>query len=96
MTTSRQEAQWVLRAQCNDREALELLLRSVQPSLHRYLSGLVGTRHADDVLQDVFILVPQTRLAANTGALSTVGISDRQPRGFPSSQKGKAPAGTGR
>ena len=57
MATSRQEAQWVLRAQCNDREALELLLRSVQPSLHRYLSGLVGTRHADDVLQDVFILV---------------------------------------
>ena len=57
MATSRQEAQWVLRAQCNDREALELLLRSVQPSLHRYLSGLVGARHADDVLQDVFILV---------------------------------------
>ena len=57
MATSRQEAQWVLRAQCNDREALELLLRSVQPSLHRYLSGLVGTRHADDVLQDVFVLV---------------------------------------
>ena len=57
MVTSRQEAQWVLRAQCNDREGLELLLRSVQPSLHRYLAGLVGARHADDVLQDVFILV---------------------------------------
>jgi len=57
VATSRQESQWVLRAQCNDREALELLLRSVQPSLHRYLSGLVGTRDADDVLQDVFILV---------------------------------------
>jgi RNA polymerase sigma-70 factor, ECF subfamily len=57
VATSRQEAQWVLRAQCNDREALELLLRSVQPSLHRYLSGLVGTHHADDVLQDVFVLV---------------------------------------
>jgi RNA polymerase sigma-70 factor (ECF subfamily) len=55
--TSRQEAQWVLRAQCDDREALELLLRSVQPSLRRYLTGLVGTRHADDVLQEVFILV---------------------------------------
>jgi DNA-directed RNA polymerase specialized sigma24 family protein len=24
---------WVVRAQCDDREALELLLRSVQPSL---------------------------------------------------------------
>ena len=47
----------MLRAQCNDREALELLLRSVQPSLHRYLSSLVGTGHADDVLQDVFVLV---------------------------------------
>ena len=57
MATSRQEARWVLRAQYNDREALELLLRSVQPSLHRFLSGLVGTRHADDVLQDVFIIV---------------------------------------
>ena len=57
MNTSRQEAQWVLRAQCHDREALELLLRSVQPSLRRYLCGLVGTRHADDVLQEVFILV---------------------------------------
>jgi RNA polymerase sigma-70 factor (ECF subfamily) len=57
VSTSRQEAQWVLRAQSNDRDALELLLRSVQPSLRRYLTGLVGTRHADDVLQEVFILV---------------------------------------
>ena len=29
--------QWVLRAQCRDREALEALLRHVQPSLRRYL-----------------------------------------------------------
>src|SRR5262245_26786065 len=57
MGTSRQEAQWVLMAQCDDREALELLLRSVQPSLHRYLCGLVGIRDADDVLQDVLILL---------------------------------------
>jgi RNA polymerase sigma-70 factor (ECF subfamily) len=47
----------VLRAQCDDREALELLLRAVQPSLRRYLRGLVGTFHADDVLQDVLITV---------------------------------------
>ena len=47
----------MLRAQCDDREALELLLRSVQPSLRRYLCALVGTGHADDVLQDVLILV---------------------------------------
>jgi RNA polymerase sigma-70 factor (ECF subfamily) len=46
-----------LRAQCGDREALELLLRAIQPSLHRYLCGLVGTTQADDVLQDVLIAV---------------------------------------
>ena len=57
MGTLKQESQWVLRAQCADREALELLLRSIQPSLHRYLCGLVGTFHSDDVLQDVLILV---------------------------------------
>lgn len=55
MHTSSQEAQWVLRAQCDDREALECLLRSVQPSLHRYLCGLVGTSSASDVLQEVLI-----------------------------------------
>lgn len=47
----------MLRAQCGDREALELLLRSIQPSLGRYLSGLVGTSNSDDVLQDVLIIV---------------------------------------
>jgi DNA-directed RNA polymerase specialized sigma24 family protein len=55
--TPRPEAQWVLRAQCNDREALELLLQSVQPSLSRYLAGVVGPSHADDVLQEVLIVV---------------------------------------
>jgi len=55
--TSTQEAQWVLRAQCDDRDALELLLRSVQPALDRYVRGLVGPVDADDVLQDVLILV---------------------------------------
>ena len=47
----------MLRAQCSDRDALELLLRSIQPSLRRYLAGLVGTLHADDVLQEVLIMV---------------------------------------
>jgi RNA polymerase sigma-70 factor (ECF subfamily) len=56
VATSKQEAQWVLRAQCGDREALELLLRSVQPSLHRYLTRLVGPSSADDVLQDVLFI----------------------------------------
>lgn len=55
MRTSAQEALWVLRAQCDDREALELLLRSVRPSVHRYLRGLVGPADADDVLQDVLV-----------------------------------------
>ena len=57
MATPKQEAQWVLRAQCDDREALESLLRSVQPSLHRYLVRLVGPAAADDVLQETLILV---------------------------------------
>jgi RNA polymerase sigma-70 factor (ECF subfamily) len=57
VATSIQEAQWVLRAQCDDREALDLLLRSVQPSLRHYVAGLVGSVDADDVLQDVLIIV---------------------------------------
>ena len=57
MATSRQEAQWVLRAQCGDREALELLLRCVQLPLRRYLTRLVGASSADDVLQEVLILI---------------------------------------
>jgi RNA polymerase sigma-70 factor (ECF subfamily) len=55
--TSKQEALWVLRAQCDDREALELLLRSVQPSLRRYLRGIVGSADADDILQEVLVIV---------------------------------------
>jgi RNA polymerase sigma-70 factor (ECF subfamily) len=52
-----QEMQWVLRAQVGDREALEDLLRTVQPSLRRYLAGLAGAADADDLLQDVLMLV---------------------------------------
>ena len=47
----------MLRAQCGDRDALELLLRSIEPSLRRYLAGLVDALHADDVLQEVLIVV---------------------------------------
>lgn len=47
----------MLRAQCDDREALEQLLRQVQPPLHGYLCGLVGPADADDVLQEVLVLV---------------------------------------
>lgn len=49
--------QWVLRAQCSDREALEALLRSVQPSLQRYLSAVAGATDADDVLQDALVII---------------------------------------
>jgi len=55
--TSTQEMQWVLRAQCHDRDALELLLRHAQPSLRRYLAGLAGPVDADDLLQDVLIII---------------------------------------
>ena len=57
MNASPEEALWVLRAQYNDREALELLLRRVRPSMLRYLRGLVGVDDAEDVLQDVLVLV---------------------------------------
>jgi len=53
---SKQQALWVLRAQCHDREALELLLESVQAPLRRYLAGVVGPADADDVLQEVLVL----------------------------------------
>ena len=57
MATSTQEAYWVLRAQCGDREALEQLITAVQPSLRRYIARLAGTASADDLLQDVLIIV---------------------------------------
>lgn len=47
----------MLLAQCGDREALEFVLRSIHPCLLRYLRGLVGASHADDVLQDVLLIV---------------------------------------
>lgn len=55
--TSRQEAQWVLRAQVGDREAIEGLLRRVQPALTRYLRSLVGTADAEDLTQDVMVII---------------------------------------
>lgn len=47
----------VLLAQCDDREAVEQLLRGIQGSLRRYIAGLVGPSDADDVLQDVLVIV---------------------------------------
>ena len=48
---------WALRAQCGDREALEQLLRSVRPTLHRYVRRLAGAADADDVVQDVLVSI---------------------------------------
>ena len=47
----------MLQAQCGDREALELLLRQIQPALRRYLTGLVGPTDADDLLQEILVLI---------------------------------------
>jgi len=57
VATSTQEAYLVLRAQCGDREAFEQLITAVQPSLRRYIARLAGTESADDLLQDVLIIV---------------------------------------
>lgn len=57
MSTSSQEGLWVLRAQCGDEEALELLLQHVQLPLRRYLRGIVGPGDTDDVLQEVLVLI---------------------------------------
>ena len=48
---------WALRAQCGDQEALEQLLRSIQPTLHRYVRRLAGAADADDVVQDVLVSI---------------------------------------
>ena len=53
--TSKQEAQWVLRAQLGDREAIEALLRAVQPMLTRYVRSVVRAADAEDVTQDVMV-----------------------------------------
>jgi len=57
LPTSIELVKWVLRAQCGDREALELLLRSIQLPLRRYVVGLVGAGDADDILQDVLLVI---------------------------------------
>jgi RNA polymerase sigma-70 factor, ECF subfamily len=69
VTTSRQEAQWVLRAQCDDRDALESLLRAIQPSLRRFITGVVGPSHADDVLQETFVIVAHKLKSVHTPEL---------------------------
>jgi RNA polymerase sigma-70 factor (ECF subfamily) len=55
--TPKQEAQWVLRAQLDDREAVQALLSSVQPVLTRYVRAIVGAADAEDVTQDVMVSI---------------------------------------
>jgi hypothetical protein len=57
VSATNQTALWVLRAQCGDREALERLLRHVYSLLGRYLRSVVGERDADDVLQEVLVVI---------------------------------------
>jgi RNA polymerase sigma-70 factor (ECF subfamily) len=47
----------IVRAQVGDREALERLLRGIQPVVMRYVSRLAGADHAPDVVQEVLIAV---------------------------------------
>lgn len=48
----------VLRCQSGDREAFDLLFRSIQARLWRYISNLAGGPDlAEDVLQDVFLII---------------------------------------
>jgi RNA polymerase sigma-70 factor (ECF subfamily) len=57
VATPLDEARWVVGAQCGERDALEQLLRSVQPALQRYVRRLIGDGHADDVVQEVLIAI---------------------------------------
>src|SRR5262245_42036558 len=54
----RQEIWWTLRAEAGDREAFDRLFRLLQEPLYHYTFSLVGARApAEDILQDVFILI---------------------------------------
>lgn len=55
---AKQEIFLVLRAQAGDREALDELLKLIQEPLYRYIVSLVSSRAlAEDILQEVFILI---------------------------------------
>jgi RNA polymerase sigma-70 factor, ECF subfamily len=58
MESGKQETWLALRAQAGDREAFDRLFRRLQEPLYRYIFSLVGARApAEDVLQEVFILI---------------------------------------
>ena len=70
---SKQESVWILRAQCGDRDAFELLLRRVQPSLDGCQVGLVGPSDADDVLQEVLLQIYRRLTCLENPALFRLG-----------------------
>jgi len=58
MESGKHETWLALRAQAGDREAFDCLFRMLQEPLYRYIFSLVGARApAEDVLQEVFILI---------------------------------------
>jgi RNA polymerase sigma-70 factor (ECF subfamily) len=58
MGSAKEEIWLILRAQAGDREAFDRLFRLLQEPLYRYIFSLVGSRApAEDVLQEVFILI---------------------------------------
>ena len=81
----------MIQAQCGDREALELLLRSAQPALHRYVSRIVGATDADDVVQNVLVtLARKLTWLAEPQPVSRVDVSNCQPEGVRPRSKGAA------
>lgn len=61
----------MLRAQCGDHDALEYLLRSIQPALQHFVRGVVRTSNADDVSQDVLVIVCHKLTSLHTPELFT-------------------------
>jgi len=58
MTGPKRETQWVLSAQTGDLQAFDLLLKSIQEPLFRYVFNIVRRQHlAEDILQEVFIRI---------------------------------------
>ena len=57
MDAALQESLLVARAQAGDSRAFEDLILGSYPPLLRYVSGMVGQDHAQDVLQDTFLQI---------------------------------------
>lgn len=55
--TNSAEILWIARAQCGDREALESLLRSIQPVIQGYVRRLVPADLADDIVQETLVAI---------------------------------------